>query len=137
MSLPNPQSRMESFLNAIAAGGDLSTLPAPQSRVEVYLDYIARNISQGDDIDLSAYATKEDLKTKADISHSHSNYANTSHTHDIYAEKQHTHDTYANKVNEHTHTNKTTIDGITDAKVTSWDNKADADHSHDDGPPSA
>lgn len=43
MSLPtNPQSRSEEYLNAIATGST-SNLPEPESRMDAYLDYIARN----------------------------------------------------------------------------------------------
>lgn len=42
------------------------------------------------------------IADKADIGHTHDNYALTEHTHDEYATTSHTHDTYALKEHEHT-----------------------------------
>ena len=48
--LPNPKSRSEKLLNAIATG-DLTDLPVPQSRSEQYLRYIA--VNGGGSVDVS------------------------------------------------------------------------------------
>ncbi|MGL5718492.1 MAG: Ig-like domain-containing protein [Paraclostridium sp.] len=64
----------------------------------------------GGNIDLSGYATKDDLLTKA--------------------EKVHAHTEYASKSSEHTHDNKTALDKVTDAKMNSWDSKATGNHNH-------
>ena len=40
--LPNPKTRNEKFLNAIATG-DSADLPTPKTRNEKYLKYIAEN----------------------------------------------------------------------------------------------
>ena len=58
-------------------------------------------LSQGE-IDLTGYATKDDLKTKAD------------------------------KTDLHSHSNKTVLDGITSDKVTSWDNKSNFSGDYND-----
>ena len=58
-------------------------------------------LSQGE-IDLTGYATKDDLKTKAD------------------------------KTELHSHNNKTILDGITSAKITSWDNKSNFSGNYND-----
>ena len=44
-------------------------------------------------IDLSGYATKEDLKNKSDLGHTHSNYAENNHNHNsLYANIEHEHE---------------------------------------------
>ena len=52
----------------------------------------------GGEVDLSAYATKAELNTKADKTHTHNEL--------------------------HSHSNKTVLDGITSLKVNEWDNKS-------------
>lgn len=47
------------------------------------------------------------------------------------AEADHNHNTlYASKANEHTHSNKASIDKVTEAKILSWDSKSDSTHNH-------
>ena len=58
---------------------------------------IAEASLSGGEVDLSGYATKDDLNTKAD------------------------------KTELHSHSNKTVLDGITSAKVTEWNNKSTFD----------
>lgn len=62
----------------------------------------------GTPADLSAYATKDELKAKSDTTHNHNSE-------------------YASKSSEHTHSNKTSLDKINDSKMTSWDNKSNFD----------
>lgn len=69
------------------------------------LDQIA-NIQGGGSIDLSSYYTKNEVDTKLE--------------------------TYATKVELHSHTNKTTLDGITEAKITEWDNKSEFNGDYND-----
>lgn len=82
----------------------------------LYTEYIWINndweVFGGGSIDLSAYATKEELKTKSDVNHNHDSV-------------------YASKTNEHNHTNKNIIDSITTSKIESWDNKSDFDGNYD------
>lgn len=59
----------------------------------------------------STLATKEELKQKANTNHDHNSL-------------------YANKSSEHTHTNKTILDGITQTKVNEWNNKEVKGHKH-------
>ena len=69
------------------------------------LDQIA-NIQGGGSVDLSSYYTKNEVDTKLE--------------------------TYATKVELHSHTNKTTLDGITEAKITEWDNKSEFNGDYND-----
>lgn len=85
-------------------------------RAEIYERIRNFNI----DIDTSDLATKEDLSTKADINHSHSEYALTTHTHSQYALTNHTHSGYA--LTDHTHSEYATKEEL--------NNKADTDHTH-------
>lgn len=65
MSLPtNPQSRSEEYLNAIATG-DASNLPEPESRMDAYLDYIAKNGGGGGGTEVVANPTL--AGTEADL----------------------------------------------------------------------
>lgn len=93
------------------------------------------------EVDLSNYYTKAQVNTKlggyAESSHTHSDYSLTSHTHSQYATtatvNTHTanttvHITAAERTNwntaynnNHTHSNKTVLDGISSTKVTNWD----------------
>ena len=59
---------------------------------------IAEASLSGGEVDLSAYATKAELNTKADKSHTHNEL--------------------------HSHSNKTVLDGITSSKVNEWNNKS-------------
>ena len=82
---------------------------------------------KGDDIDISRFATKEDLKNKADISHTHSEYA-TKNELNQKANIDHNHDTkYASKSSEHAHGNKTILDNIKSTDITNWNNKSNFD----------
>ena len=93
------------------------------------------------EVDLSNYYTKAQVNTKlggyAESSHTHSDYSLTSHTHSNYATtatvNTHTANTTAHitaaertnwnaaYTNNHTHSNKTVLDGISSTKVTNWD----------------
>lgn len=59
---------------------------------------IAEASLSGGEVDLSTYATKAELNTKADKSHTHNEL--------------------------HSHSNKTVLDGITSSKVNEWNNKS-------------
>ena len=84
-------------------------------------------IAGGDnEIDLSAYATKEELKGKANVDHTHSNYSETTHNHN---------NLYAVKSSEHTHGNKATLDKINENKFNEWNSKANYNHTHDNYSP--
>lgn len=87
-----------------------------ETKGDLYTEYIWVNndweIWGSASVDLSTYATKEELKTKSDVTHNHDNV-------------------YASKSNEHTHANKSVIDSITTSKVESWDNKSDFDGNYD------
>ena len=65
-------------------------------------NYVQEKIAEaslsGGEVDLSAYATKAELNTKADKSHTHNEL--------------------------HSHSNKTVLDGITSSKVNEWNNKS-------------
>ena len=63
---------------------------------------IAEASLSGGEVDLSGYATKDELSTKA------------------------------NKSELHSHSNKTVLDGITSTKVTEWNNKSNFSGSYDD-----
>ena len=62
--------------------------------------------------DLTSYYTKEEINSKLSAK------SNATHNHDTV---------YASKNTEHIHTNKTTLDKITDGKLTEWDNKSEFD----------
>ncbi|MEF9992681.1 MAG: tail fiber protein [Peptostreptococcaceae bacterium] len=80
-------------------------------------DFVTNKIAEaslgGGEIDLSGYATKEDLSKKSDNTHNHN-------------------DSYASKSSEHTHSNKTSLDKINDSKITSWDNKSNFSGNYSD-----
>ena len=82
---------------------------------------IAEASLAGGEVDLSAYATKDEvnssLATKSDVGHTHEQYL-TKHQ-DISMK--------ADKTELHSHTNKTVLDGITSTKVTEWNNKSNFD----------
>ena len=85
---------------------DLQDKPAIPSieglATESYVqEKIAEASLSGGEVDLSAYATKAELNTKADKSHTHNEL--------------------------HSHSNKTVLDGITSTKVTEWNNKSNFD----------
>ena len=65
-------------------------------------NYVQEKIAEaslsGGEVDLSGYATKAELNTKADKSHTHNEL--------------------------HSHSNKTVLDGITSSKVNEWNNKS-------------
>ena len=69
---------------------------------------IAEAQLSGEKVDLSGYATKEELNQKANIEHNHDTK-------------------YASKTNEHTHSNKAILDDITQTKIEEWNNKSNFD----------
>lgn len=111
------------------------------------VDDLLDNIDVGD-IDLSNYYTKTETTSNfAPKSHSHSQYADSGHSHSLseLTSTAHTHSEYATTTalnnhtgstthitaaertnwdkaynNNHSHSNKTVLDGITSAKVNNW-----------------
>ena len=82
---------------------DLSDKPViPSTEGLATESYVQEKIAEaslsGGEVDLSAYATKAELNTKADKSHTHNEL--------------------------HSHSNKTVLDGITSSKVNEWNNKS-------------
>ena len=71
-------------------------------------------------IDTSNLATKEELNNKADINHTHDDYALTSHTHDDYALTSHTHDDLYAPIS-HTHSEYATKEEL--AEISALDVK--------------
>ena len=97
-------------------------------------------LSQGQ-IDLSGYATKDDLKTKADKTelHEHSNKtvldgitSDKVTSWDSKSDFSGDYNDLTNKPTLHSHSNKNTLDTITDEKITEWDNKSDFSGSYND-----
>lgn len=97
-------------------------------------------LAQGE-IDLSGYATKDDLKTKADKSelHSHNNKTIldgiTSDKVTSWDNKSNFSGNYndlTNKPTLHSHSNKDTLDTITDEKIIEWDSKSTFSGSYND-----
>ena len=80
------------------------TIPSIEGlATEIYVDTkIAEAQLSGGEIDLSGYATKDDLNNKAD------------------------------KTELHSHSNKNILDGITQDKISSWDNKSDFSGKYED-----
>ena len=101
----------------------------------------------GGEVDLSGYATKDDLNVKADKTYVDTELAkkaNSSHTHsyndltdkptipsisNLATKTELTNGlaTKADKTELHSHSNKTVLDGITSTKVTEWNNKSTFD----------
>ena len=108
---------------------------------------IAEASLSGGEVDLSGYATKDDLNTKADKTYVNTELAkkaNSSHTHsyndltdkptipsisNLATKTELTNGlaTKADKTELHSHNNKTVLDGITSTKVTEWNNKSTFD----------
>lgn len=77
---------------------DLTNKPTDLATETYVQEKIAEASLSGGEVDLSAYATKAELNTKADKSHTHNEL--------------------------HSHSNKTVLDGITSSKVNEWNNKS-------------
>ena len=100
---------------------------------ETYVDTKIAEASLSGEVDLSNYATKDDLSTKVDKEEGKSLIANTEierlstvTNYDdtgLRAELN----TKANISDLHEHSNKEILDGITANKIDSWDNKSDFD----------
>ena len=108
---------------------------------------IAEAALSGGEVDLSGYATKDDLNVKADKTYVDTELAkkaNSSHTHsyndltdkptipsisNLATKTELTNGlaTKADKTELHSHSNKTVLDGITSTKVTEWNNKSTFD----------
>ena len=97
-------------------------------------------LSQGK-IDLTGYATKDDLKTKADKTelHEHSNKtvldgitSDKVTSWDNKSDFSGDYNDLTNKPALHSHSNKNTLDTISDEKITEWDNKSDFSGSYND-----
>lgn len=85
---------------------------------------------QNADVDKSYVDTE--LGKKSDVTHNHTEYLTElpKHTHDEYLTELpiHNHDTlYATKGSEHSHNNKSVIDGITASKIIEWNSKSEFD----------
>lgn len=98
-------------------------------------------IGSGTEIDTSNFATKDDLKTKADKSelHSHSNKpVLDTITNEKVAEWDSKSDfsgdynDLTNKPALHSHSNKNTLDTITEEKLAEWDNKSSFSGNYND-----
>lgn len=93
----------EKYVNAAVANVKVPSIEGLATE-EYVLAEIARAQLEGEDIDLSGYATKTDLNGKADKNHTHSEYADKLHYHSQYltqhqdlshkADKNHTHSQY-------------------------------------------
>ena len=79
-------------------------------------------MKKGKDVDLSNYATKQEIPTKLSQLTNDKGYL---------TEHQDLSD-YAKKVELHSHSNKSVLDGITNAKVTEWNNKSTFSGSYTD-----
>lgn len=88
--------------------------------------YVDKSISDasfgGGASDLSKYATKEELNTKANIAHEHTEYIKE---HQDISHK-------ADRSELHSHANKSIIDAVTSAKVKEWDSKSNFSGSYND-----
>ena len=89
-------------------------------------------LTQGE-VDLSGYATKDELNNKADKTdlHSHSNKkvldgitSTKVNSWDNKSDFSGDYNDLTNKPSLHSHSNKTILDTVTDEKITEWDNKS-------------
>ena len=88
----------EAYVRAAVANIDIPEVNLDGYATEAYVTAeIAKAQLNGEDVDLSGYATKDDLKAKADKNHTHSDYAPVVHTHSQYLTEHQSLAAYAKK----------------------------------------
>lgn len=145
----NEEQRNEVFLQSQTVREETFREWLSNKEIEVpdagTLAQIRRDVTQNT-TDISTLKTHNHDERYAQKSHNHDGaYATASHNHntqyatlthnhdDRYSTVNHNHDTaYASKTSEHTHNNKTALDGITSAKITEWNNKSNFSGSYTD-----
>jgi len=99
--------------------GMLSTELESYASKEYVTEEIAKAKLEGEEVDLSGFVTDSEL---ADAIRPLANQADVDATLALKADKSELHN----------HENKEALDGINAEKIAAWDNKAEADHNHDE-----
>ena len=112
---------------------DLPTIPSIEGlATEDYVNNAIANLDiNTEDIDLSSYATKEELETKADKEHTHEQYLTALQGVEVFATKEHTHTDLATKDEVNVKADKTYVDSTFLSKYMAENNYSTIDHNHD------
>lgn len=112
---------------------DLPTIPSIEGlATEDYVNNAIANLDiNTDDIDLSSYATKEELATKADKEHAHEQYLTALQGVEVFATKEHTHTDLATKDEVNVKADKTYVNSTFLSNYMAENNYAKLDHNHD------